>query len=240
MKVLILGHDGMLGHMLHKILVDNDFYVYTINSRWPTAEFYSDVHSFDGDYIINCIGAIPQRNHIFDINHLLPIWLCDNIERKIIHPGTDCEMDHDAYGISKKTARDYIVNNSKNTKIIRSSIIGPELNNSASLLEWFLSSSDQVYGYTNAMWNGITTYEWAYQCIKLMMQWDDYATETIVSSNCISKYTLLSIINSVFDKNINILPVNKGEFKCLTGGIITLDIEDQLRQLKKYYYDNRC
>ena len=224
MNILILGHNGMLGH----------------NLRFPDQDFKDFIRSFNGDYIINCIGAIPQRTNKFEVNSELPIWLSDNITCKIIHPGTDCEMDVDGYGMSKKVARDYIINNSKNTKIIKSSIIGPELNSNYSLFNWFLSSTRDVNGYTNAMWNGITTYEWAKQCLKLIDNWNNYDTETIIASKCISKYTLLQTINLVFNKKINILPVQEGHFKCLQGDMTVLDIESQLIELKDYYYDNKC
>lgn len=239
-KVLVLGHNGMLGHMCTKVLIDNGNVVCTVNNRWPSPEFYNELREFDGNYIINCIGAIPQRTNVFDINNELPIWLSDNMKCKIIHPGTDCEIDEDAYGISKKIARDYIVKTSSNTKIIRASIIGPERNGNASLLDWFLSSNDTVNGYTKAMWNGITTFEWAKQAVRLMNNWDEYKVETIIASNCISKYVLLNNIKLVFNKSIHILPVDKGEFKCLLGDINVSDITLQLQELKEYYYDNRC
>ena len=240
MKVLILGHTGMLGHMCVDLLTNNNFDVHIISSRWPDNEFYNNILNFDGDYIINCIGSIPQKTNQFNVNTKLPLWLSDNVKCKVIHPGTDCEMDTDLYGISKKMARDYIVKTSSNTKIIRASIIGPELNSNASLLDWFLSSNDTVNGYTKAMWNGITTLEWAKQAIQLINNWDEYETETVISSNCISKYVLLNNIKLVFNKSINILPVDKGEFKCLRGHINVSDITVQLHELKEYYYDNRC
>jgi len=239
MNILVLGHKGMLGHIVAKYLRDKNHNVDTIESKFPTEEFFSYIKTYNGDYIVNCIGAIPQKTNEFDINFKLPIWLSDNVNCRVIHPGTDCEIDNDPYGISKKIARDYIVDNSTNTKIIRSSIIGPELNSNASLLNWFLSNTDSVNGYTNAMWNGITTLEWIKQCIQLIYNWDSYNTETVIASNCISKYQLLHEIKLSFNKSINILPINKGEYKCLNGDIIAPDIKLQLQELKEYYYDNR-
>jgi len=239
MNIFILGHTGMLGHMLVKYLTDQQHTIHTVNYRFPSIEFKSEVLNFKGDFIINAIGAIPQKTNSFEINHELPVWLSQFINSKIIHAGTDCESDSDAYGISKKIARDFIVNNSNNTKILRTSIIGPEVTTNASLLNWFLNNTDSVNGYTEAMWNGITTLEWAKQCMTLMNNWDTYNIETIISSPCISKFELLNKIKLVFDKNINILPVNKGEYKCLSGDISVMDIEMQLHELKKYYYDTR-
>jgi dTDP-4-dehydrorhamnose reductase len=239
MKILVLGHRGMLGHMLVKYFIDKGHSVETTEFKFLTPEFTLKVLDFDGDFIVNAIGAIPQKTSEFTVNSELPIWLATNSKVPVIHPGTDCEMDADAYGISKKLARDYIVNNSINTKIIRTSIIGPELYTKKSLMEWFLNTDQEsCQGYTQAMWNGITTYEWAKQCEALMLNWPSYAKETIVSGNCVSKFKLLHTIAKIFNKQIVIEPVEKGINKCLVPNIQTLSIEDQLIELKKYYYDN--
>ena len=52
----------------------------------------------------------------------------ENTNCKIIHPGTDCEMDDDDYGNSKRIASEWIKSSGQNTKIIKTSILGPELN----------------------------------------------------------------------------------------------------------------
>lgn len=235
MKVLILGHKGMLGHMVKKFLHGKCEIVHT-NARFPSDEFKDTIKAFDGNYIINCVGAIPQRTKIFDINYELPIWLCSNTNARIIHPGTDCEMDNDGYGISKKAASNYIKLNSNNTKIIKTSIIGPEINTTYSLLSWFLSSNGSVNGYKNAYWNGVTTLEWAKICYNIMCNWEQAGVESVVQSNCISKYELLCIIRDVYKKNINInLFENDYVDKCLNGNIFTKNIKEQLQELKEYY-----
>lgn len=237
MRVLVLGHRGMLGHMVRKYLLDQGVEVFTTRERYLTPAFADDVTFFRGDYIINCIGAIPQRTKDFAINIDLPRWLDILATTKVIHPGTDCEMDADAYGISKKKARDYIVSEGTRTKILKASIIGPEINSTASLLEWFLNSEGEVGGYTKAMWNGITTLEWAKQCYKLMHDWDNYSTETIIEGTCVSKFDLLSLAKEVFNKDITINPNSNVEIdKCLVGDLKAIHIKEQLEELREYYY----
>jgi hypothetical protein len=51
--------------------------------------------------------------------------------------------------------------------------------------------------------------------------------------------TLLNQIKLVFNKNINILPIDKGEYKCIASDIQTSNILDQLYKLKQYYYDHK-
>lgn len=240
MDVIVLGHKGMLGHMVVKFLYDKGYNVTTYDYRYPSNEFKEFIKQYNGNYIINCIGAIPQRTKDFSVNYELPIWLDTYANCNIIHPGTDCEMDLDEYGISKKAARDYIVESGIRTKILKTSIIGPELNSNASLLEWFLSQKDVVYGYTNAMWNGNTTLEWAEQCDRLINSWNLYNIETILEGECISKFDLLNKFNLVFQKEILILEKETElHNKCLIGDIKTPDIVTQLIKLNQYYYLNQ-
>ena len=235
MKVLILGSKGMLGHMVHKYLKSLDVEVETYKGRWP--ENKSQISEFRGDYIINCIGAIPQRRNIFDINYELPIWLDSNTSCKIIHPGTDCDDDDD-YGNSKKKATNFILTQGKNTKIIKTSILGPELQGGASLLEWFLSQEKEVNGYTKAIWNGNTTLEWAKHCYEIMLEWKKFETETVLQGETISKYDLLKTISEVYQKNIKINPIEKGVDRRLLGDIKTSSIKTQLIELKQFGNSN--
>lgn len=239
MNILVLGHNGMLGHMVCKYLSTNHV-VQTINHRFPSEDFKSSVSNFDGDYIINAVGSIPQKTKNFTVNYALPIWLIENTNCRIIHPDTDSGSESDDYTISKKTANAYIKQYSKNTKIIKASIIGPEINTKHSLFDWFLKNeNNNVDGYTQVMWNGITTLEWAEKSESMINNWDTYEKETIFFSECISKYDLLNKIKSVFNKDIKInLSNNVKVNRCLSGDVRTDNIEIQLNKLKNYYYEN--
>jgi dTDP-4-dehydrorhamnose reductase len=240
MRILILGHTGMLGHMVHKYLTSKSLNVETTQHRWPSQEFKEFVKDYDGDFIINCIGAIHQKTNNFDVNWELPIFLDFYSKCKIIHPGTDCEMDDDNYGTSKRIARDFIVNTSKNTKSIKTSIIGPELKGNASLMEWFLSNNDEstVSGYSKYYWNGNTTLTWSEFAYNVIKNWDDVKKETILTSECISKKEILDSINIVFNRKINIVEKNEISVnKCLDSDKITPHIKEQLFKLKDFYYD---
>ena len=234
MRILVLGHNGMLGHMVVKYLQSQEYDVVKFIGRFP--ENQKTLLEFKGDYIINCIGAIPQRTNNFDINWYLPIWLDTHAPCKVIHPGTDCEMDDDDYGISKRIAANYIRNYGRQTKSIKTSILGPELYTKASLMEWFLNQENEIFGYTNAMWNGNTTLEWAKYCEHVMQAWNMIDTELIISSNCISKYELLCTIKKEFNKDIKINKKELGKDKCLVGTVTTDPIIEQLEELKEFYY----
>ena len=186
----------------------------------------------DIDFIVNCVGAIPQKTNKFDINWEIPIWLENNTNCKIIHPSTDCEMDDDDYGNSKRKAADFIKSKGTKTKMIQTSIIGPEINSNASLLEWFLSQEDEVFGYTKALWNGNTTLEWSKWCLNLINNWDDYPKLSILQSNTVSKYKLLNLFKEIYQKDIIIQKRELGKDKTLKGNIKTKNIKEQLWELK--------
>ena len=238
MKVLIIGHTGMLGNAVYKYLneqKDVSVVIFSKKNRWPFDSFKKSVDKFDGDYIINCIGAIPQRTNQFEVNYELPIWLDENANCRIIHPATDCEMDDDEYGKSKAKAGRHLSMNGYNTKQIMTSIIGHELDGNSSLLDWFLSSEEEASGYTECYWNGNTTLEWSKQAYKMMNNWESYAKRTVFSTECISKYELLTIIKDVYDKDIIINKDDKVKAdKCLKGQIKTTPIKEQLKELKKF------
>ena len=241
MKILVLGHRGMLGHMVHKYLsTKKDCELITINSRWSDEDFIRNVLSFNGNYIINCIGAILQRKTEFDVNVDLPIWLDSNcVDCRIIHPGTDFETDGDKYGVSKKEASEYILKKGRVTKIIKTSIFGPELVSRSSIFEWFMNSENEVGGWTENYWNGITTLQWTKICYDMLVSWDSYEIVNIPATECISKYQLLNLIKKVFNKDII---VNKDPSmranRCLSGTLKVKDISKQLLELKEFYYGN--
>lgn len=233
MKIFVLGHNGMLGHMIVKYFKSQNIEILTTSKRFPNWGFDMFKNS---DYIINCIGAIPQKTNNFKINHELPKWL-EKLNKNIIHPGTDCEVDNSDYGKSKKLATDYILNNANNTKIIQTSIIGPEVKSKVSLLEWFLSQKGEVEGYTEAKWNGNTTLQWAKQCLHLINNWDLYKKITILEGQCVSKYEMLLMFKQIFNCDNIIIPKKKGENKCLKGDILSPPLKQQLVELKQYYYE---
>tara|TARA_Y100000034_G_scaffold135871_1_gene209528 strand:- start:149 stop:877 length:729 start_codon:yes stop_codon:yes gene_type:complete len=242
MSIMVLGHTGMLGHMVYKYLSNIYHGVETTEHRWSTEGFVKDMLSFRGKYVVNCIAAIPQRTNDFVINHELPIWLDKNLSCNIIHPGTDGELGNDPYAISKTNATKHIITDGKRTKIIKVSLIGPEIYNKVSLMEWFLSNDEKsVQGYDKFYWNGITTLQWSKICNLMINDFESYDVLNIPTSNRVSKYELLEIIKDVFNKDIEIKKNSKVESeRCLkrTDGMPHLDIKTQLEELKEFYYDS--
>jgi dTDP-4-dehydrorhamnose reductase len=263
MKVVLFGTTGMLGNYVKKYL--EKFYdVWNIsrNSLDLSRINKYDLKSFinpnltDGDVIINCAGMIKQREYspaeMIMVNSVFPNLLSE-INAKIIHVTTDCvysgekgfynendESDvNDDYGMSK-----YLGEN-KDLTIIRTSIIGEEIYNKLSLLEWVKSNKGkEINGYTNHLWNGVTCLELA-KLMKTMIEENNFwkGVRHIHSPNYVSKYDLVSMINKIYDLGIkiNLDNTSKKCFRNLTSvydNPITIELYDQIKEMKEFKYDN--
>ena len=180
------------------------------------------IHQIKPNYVINCTGLIKQklevkRNDNFKkINFLFPLFL-DRLSKKYlfrhIHFSTDCVFNgnkgnyterskknaKDDYGKYKIAAENNIINN---TLKIRTSIIGHEINKKKySLLEWFLSSKNNVRGFKTAYFSGLTTLEISNIIYKIVNKKKFITGLYNIASNKISKYELIKKINKVYSLN---------------------------------------
>jgi dTDP-4-dehydrorhamnose reductase len=258
-NVLVLGHKGMLGNLLVRYFGNHDRYtVTTIEGHWDSASFKDAIMNANADIIINAIGSIPQKKptdeQYTSVNYELPLYL-DTLGKKVLHPSTDCEFlgniaypSHytkssprdadDAYGISKAKASEWIEHQGKNTKIIRTSIIGHELTSSLALLDWFLHAEGEVRGFTNHYWNGMTTLQWATIAEDIMDNWDTYPVlNQYGTTPPVSKYDLLMLVKQCYAKDIVISPfaTEKDVNKLLTTDKEIPSLQEQLLALKAFY-----
>ena len=215
------------------------------------------------DIVINCAGVIPQASKqiglntrlYFTINSLFPVVLgeiCNKYRAKMIHITTDCVFSgidgnydetaiHDEkneYGVSKSLGEIC------NATIIRTSIIGEELRNKRSLLEWVkLNKNKEINGYKNHLWNGVTCLQLAKiidSMITKMLFWK--GVRHIFSPLPVSKFELVGIINNIYNLNIKIneYETDKDVNKTLTTIFDTNstfqlpDIKEQIIEMKNY------
>ncbi|WP_407357230.1 sugar nucleotide-binding protein [Methanolobus sp. WCC5] len=219
MKILVLGHRGMAGHIVYDYLNDLPN-LEVINSDELLEYKFNAIKNFENieyrlkanpiDYIINCIGLLRTKcneNPInaIKVNSLFPhqlVKIADEIGANVIHLSTDCYMDNDVYGRSKRAGEiDY-----PSHLTIRTSIIGPELKRDGEgLFEWFMRQEGEINGYTNVIWDGITTLELA-KFIYFYINSDQkpYGIKNLRSENKISKYNLLELIRDTYGKSIQI------------------------------------
>lgn len=185
-RVCVLGHRGMLGHVVVRHLEELGFDVATIHRRFSDANeiesFVREVDRLAPDWCINCIGVRSGPNvsdeWVDTVNHRLPA-ACSrflNPHCGFVHASSDAvfssmagdchwdrEMDAmDVYGRSKREAE--LALKRTNDVVVRCSIVGPEQGTTKSLMDWFRSQEGVVRGFTNHDWNGVTTLQWAKEC----------------------------------------------------------------------------
>lgn len=179
------------------------------------------------DYIINCIGVIPQKStsksrwgdvfKMFRVNSLFSIQLsnlCNRTGICLIQIKTDCVFNgkkgpysenskknaRDVYGLTKRLGE----KNASNQINIRTSIIGKEINSNASLFSWFENThkNEGINGYTNHLWNGITTNAFAKLCKGIILESDIKNLNThLIPMDYVSKHELLLQFKKYLNRN---------------------------------------
>jgi dTDP-4-dehydrorhamnose reductase len=183
--------------------------------------------------IINCVGVIKQRSEAksavpsITINALLPhrlAELCAGWGGRLIHFSTDCVFSgergnyteddfsdaHDLYGRTKFLGEV----STRNALTLRTSIIGRELTQFRSLLEWFLAEAQSgcVKGFTRAFYSGVTTNYLAELVGRLITDHPQLHGLYQVTSDTISKFELLGLLRQAFKLDCDIQP--QEEFFC--------------------------
>ena len=227
-KIVILGTTGMLGRTVYKHLKEQNCYsIVTLNrenidlSKCSYTELMKELELLDVDVLINCAGLIVQRKEtlvedFLHVNSIIPRWLSNISEElniKMIHVTTDCvftgtngpynEEDswdvRDIYGVSK------VLGEPDNCTVIRSSIIGEELHNKLSFLEWVRSEKgNKIKGFTNHIWNGVTCLQMS-KIINHIIETDGFwGGVRHFYSPSVSKADMVEYINDVYDLSITV------------------------------------
>jgi len=178
------------------------------------------------DFVLNCIGIVKQLDESksaipsITINALFPHQLAkiaNEAGAHLIHFSTDCVFSgtkgpykqtdpsdvNDLYGLSKFMGEV----SGEGALTIRSSIIGREFAKPTGLLEWFLSQKGKtVNGYKNALYTGLTTNAMADLVDFIIQSYPTLSGLYQVSSEAISKFDLLQLVNKAYGTNITIKP----------------------------------
>jgi dTDP-4-dehydrorhamnose reductase len=177
-------------------------------------------------FIVNCVGVIKQREEAkaavsaITLNALLPHQIAEYAREwggRVIHFSTDCVFNgkrgcyteddpsdaEDLYGKSKFLGEVA----TENALTLRTSIIGRELANFRSLLEWFLSQKGKsVRGFTRVIYSGVTTNYLADLVCRIISEHPSLSGLYQVTSPAITKHDLLCLIRDAFRLNIEIVP----------------------------------
>ncbi|MEA1909451.1 MAG: sugar nucleotide-binding protein [Patescibacteria group bacterium] len=169
----------------------------------------------DYDFIVNASCIInPFCDDVpdlaFYVNSVLPHILAEEFGNRFIHVTTDCvfnsiedapydetsqKLPSDLYGVTK------MLGEPMKAITLRFSTIGYELSGSRGLLEWLISQKGkEINGFTNHLWNGITSSELA-KAIKKIIDKEVLVDSGIyhIFSDDITKHDLLIQLNEALE-----------------------------------------
>jgi dTDP-4-dehydrorhamnose reductase len=231
-RVLILGSDGMLGHVVTKYMINQDLDLWftgrSVNfdpgnkAKFIKFDAKSSIESTfknlgNFDYVINCIGIIKPNIvekesssvlNAIEVNSRFPHLLSNFFNNsKILQIATDCvysgllgnyseDSVHDPQDVYGKTKSLGEVDAS-NFMNIRTSIIGREIRHHKSLWDWVIRQEKDasLNGFTNHLWNGVTTLAFAKLVNGIMLNNLFHATtQHVIPQNLITKDKLLKSI----------------------------------------------
>lgn len=176
------------------------------------------------DVLVNCVGVIKQRSEAksaipsIAVNSLLPHRLADTLDRwggRLVHFSTDCVFSgrRGSYREEDQSDAEDLYGKTKflgevatpNSVTLRTSIIGRELAEHRSLLDWFLSQrGNSVRGFTRAIYSGIPTTEMA-RVVELVIELKMSGLFQVVSTP-ITKYDLLMLIREAYALDVRVEP----------------------------------
>ena len=241
MTVYILGPHGMLGRYVETYLRSKSYEVIGFTRKKIDAAKVLEIpirailhHGLvkKGDVIVNCMGAIkPQIDALgtlnaIKVNSMFPHIMADVCEEMgvhLIHITTDCVFSGKDGNYTEKSPHDCIdvygksksLGEPENCTVIRTSIIGEELENKRSLIEWVTSmDGSDVNGYLNHQWNGLTCHQTAKvieQIISEDLYWD--GVRHIYTPDSLNKHELVKAIVSAHNLDMEVYPVD-GPSKC--------------------------
>lgn len=232
MKIYVLGSNGMLGKYVSTFLADyyevikitrNEIDATNIDEENLKNKLFN-LGLKENDIVINCIGTIkPMVDSIGDlntikVNSIFPRILaniCEKINVRMIHPTTDCVFtgnkgsynENDIHDISDVYGRTKSLGEPNNCTVIRTSIIGEEVGQGRSLVEWIKSNKgNTVFGFTNHIWNGVTCLQFGKICKKMIDENLFWEGIKHLHSNNLNKKELVETISDVYNLNITVTP----------------------------------
>lgn len=236
MKIYVFGSHGMLGRYVYAYFKIKGYDVVGLTRETLDVSLFNEVQldaalfhkGFEkNDIIINCAGIIkPQVEKVgiietIKVNSLFPRYLANISEKygfKMIHITTDCVFGCDGGKYTENSPHDCtdIYGKSKslgepdNCTVIRSSIIGEEIGQSRSLIEWVRSMENkEANGFTNHYWNGVT-------CFQMVKIFEEIITKNrywlgvrhIFSPEIVTKFELVKMISDIYNLNVQVKPID--------------------------------
>jgi dTDP-4-dehydrorhamnose reductase len=251
----------MLGQMVKRYFSEQDFEVSCYDQQFDyqgRSEYSTYLKSLRSAIVINCIGKIKQKTNdagdLLGVNTILPAELRNTLHKEVvlIHPSTDCVFNgktktpypvsqqadaEDDYGWSKRLG-EVVLEGRPNTLIPRVSIIGPDKNPSGKgLLTWVKSNprGSTIQGFTNHLWNGITTLEWCKQVHRFIEKNKNFPFSLVQmgTGDHYTKYQMLQMFNEIFNLGLRVEPMTTPEpiDRRLVPDFVCKSLTEQLQDL---------
>lgn len=267
--VYILGPSGMLGSTAMQSFARMSFEVNAVAERFCAADPWvltDTLNRLPAGIVVNAIGAIPQRrpseSQLLEANALLPMHLAAHLapDHLLVHPSTDCVFAgsggapygpkdpadaRDLYGWTKALGERAAMSR-PNTIVVRVSVIGGTATHGSGLLGWLLGHPDgsRVPGYTNHLWNGITSLEWCRLVAEMIGPWR-YGRTCLVqasSGDGLTKFDLLSLAAAAYRRDLCVVPTAAGVAvdRRLRADLVRPAIQIQLEELADFERSQRA
>jgi dTDP-4-dehydrorhamnose reductase len=227
-RILVLGADGMVGHISRVYLSEIGHDVLSVarheSPDWTSLDvevegaLLSYIEKAKPEIVVNCIGVLIKESEedpkrAIRLNALLPRILeakGPELGFRLIQLSSDCvfsgsngpyrEEDRpDADGVYGRTKALGEVHNDRDLTV-RTSKVGPELKRDGSgLFNWFMMQKGPIRGFGKAMWGGVTT-------LGLAKFIDHYTRNPLsgllhlTNGKPISKYDLLNLFSEIWGK----------------------------------------
>lgn len=230
MKILVLGAEGMLGHIVKHYFQENghsvrgtsrsggEYYKFDVTDNIKDIEHF--IGEFNPDTVINCIGIlnkVAEENKTLAVmvNSYFPHYLaeaCNRLNTKLVHISTDCVFDGKKGEYTEDSFKDAtsFYGQSKalgevkdgHNLTLRTSIVGPDTKeNGIGLFQWFMNQQVETNGFDKVIWTGVTTIELAKAIEKSIIN-NLSGLRHVVNNQKINKYDLLNLFKKHFHKNI--------------------------------------
>jgi len=192
---------------------DNAFYGVDVRS---IDSVRAVVRGFRPELVVNAVGVIKQRAESKEAiasiytNALFPHLLaecCGLHGARLVHLSTDCVFsgNRGMYEETDFADGDSLYGRSKflgeiaypHALTLRTSIIGLELEEKSSLIEWYLAQNSPVNGFSKAIYSGFTTAEMARIIEHVAMDYPELNGVYHVASAPVSKYDLLRKLSAL-------------------------------------------
>jgi len=224
-RILILGADGMVGHVARIHLAERGHEVLAVarsaSPHWTrldvedTGALLAFTARARPQWVLNCTGVLIQESEqdpvrAIRLNALLPQVLAaaaGDQGFRLIQTSTDCVFSGARGPYRETDLRDADSTYGRTKALgevlaapaltVRTSKIGPELKPGSGLFHWFMGQRGVVRGFGRALWGGVTTLELA-KAVDHIVAHPATGLVHLTNGAPISKHDLLALLAEVF------------------------------------------